>query len=132
VTSLAQGAASVLIATAAEVLAYLLKHKLIDGNNMTVTGKTLGENLDRWTHQHGELGPEQDVIRPLDKPIKETGHLRCGLPMVLPAPSLTPQQHPAREPRARWRGREDYRQGGAALQGQGARVRLRGRIRQGH
>jgi dihydroxy-acid dehydratase len=58
------------------VLAYLLKHKLIDGNNMTVTGLTLGENLDRWTHAHGELSPTQDVIRPLDKPIKSTGHLR--------------------------------------------------------
>lgn len=43
---------------------------------MTVTGATLGENLDRWTQKHGELSPSQDVIRPLDKPIKETGHLR--------------------------------------------------------
>jgi len=59
-----------------KVLAYLLKHNLIDGNNMTVTGATLGENLDRWTQKHGELSPSQDVIRPLDKPIKETGHLR--------------------------------------------------------
>ena len=55
----------------------MLKNKLIDGNNMTVTGKTLGENLDRWTHKHGELSmSQQDVIRPLDQPIKETGHLR--------------------------------------------------------
>ena len=53
-----------------------MKHGLVDGNNMTVTGKTLGENLDRWTHKHGELSPNQDVIRPLDKPIKTTGHLR--------------------------------------------------------
>lgn len=62
-----------------EVLAYLLKNNLIDGNNMTVTGRTLGENLDRWTHEHGELEfTRQDVIRPLEKPIKETGHLRYG------------------------------------------------------
>ena len=60
-----------------EILAYLMKHNLIDGNNMTVTGLTLGENLERWTHKYGELSfAEQDVIRPLDKPIKETGHLR--------------------------------------------------------
>ncbi|KAI0354922.1 dihydroxy-acid and 6-phosphogluconate dehydratase [Trametes cingulata] len=60
-----------------KVLAYLLKNNLIDGNNMTVTGRTLGENLDRWTHEHGELEfTRQDVIRPLEKPIKETGHLR--------------------------------------------------------
>ncbi|KAM5533447.1 hypothetical protein V8D89_012885 [Ganoderma adspersum] len=60
-----------------KVLAYLLKNNLIDGNNMTVTGRTLGENLDRWTHEHGELEfTRQEVIRPLEKPIKDTGHLR--------------------------------------------------------
>ncbi|KAJ3553837.1 hypothetical protein NM688_g3406 [Phlebia brevispora] len=60
-----------------KILAYLMKHGLIDGNNMTVTGLTLGENLERWTHKYGELSfTEQNVIRPLEKPIKETGHLR--------------------------------------------------------
>ncbi|KAG5729697.1 hypothetical protein E4T56_gene1043 [Termitomyces sp. T112] len=59
-----------------KVLAYLLKNKLIDGDTMTVTGLTLGENLDRWTHKHGELDSSQDVIRPLEKPIKATGHIR--------------------------------------------------------
>ncbi|OJT15243.1 hypothetical protein TRAPUB_8165 [Trametes pubescens] len=60
-----------------KILAYLLKNKLIDGNNLTVTGRTLGENLDRWTHEHGELEfSRQNVIRPLEQPIKETGHLR--------------------------------------------------------
>ncbi|KAI0335944.1 dihydroxy-acid and 6-phosphogluconate dehydratase [Cubamyces sp. BRFM 1775] len=60
-----------------KILAYLLKNNLIDGNNLTVTGRTLGENLERWTHEHGELEfTRQDVIRPLEKPIKETGHLR--------------------------------------------------------
>ncbi|GBE85006.1 Putative dihydroxy-acid dehydratase [Sparassis crispa] len=60
-----------------KILAYLLKNKLVDGDNMTVTGRTLGENLERWTHEHGELSMSaQHVIRPLDKPIKETGHLR--------------------------------------------------------
>lgn len=63
-----------------EILSYLLKNGLIDGNNITVTGRTLGENLERWTHEHGELTfHDQDVIRPLDKPIKETGHLRYVL-----------------------------------------------------
>jgi dihydroxy-acid dehydratase len=60
----------------AEILAYLMKHNLINGNIMTVTGATLGENLDRWTQKYGELSETQDVIRPLHKPIKETGHLR--------------------------------------------------------
>ena len=67
---------SVRFSRTAEVLAYLLKNNLIDGDNMTVTGRTLGENLERWTHEHGELSSNQDVIRPLDKPIKETGHIR--------------------------------------------------------
>jgi dihydroxy-acid dehydratase len=54
-----------------------MKNKLIDGNNMTVTSQTLGENLERWVHKHGELSlSAQDVIRPLEKPIKSTGHLR--------------------------------------------------------
>ena len=59
-----------------EVLAYLLENNLIDGNNMTVSGLTLGENLDRWTHKYGQLDFRQDVIRPLDKPLKPTGHIR--------------------------------------------------------
>ncbi|KDR82806.1 hypothetical protein GALMADRAFT_57847 [Galerina marginata CBS 339.88] len=59
-----------------KILAFLLKHKLIDGNNPTVTGLTLGENLERWTHTYGELDSRQDVIRPLDNPIKATGHIR--------------------------------------------------------
>jgi dihydroxy-acid dehydratase len=59
-----------------EVLAYLLKNKLIDGDNLTVTGLTLGENLDRWTHKYGTLSSDQDVIRPLDRPIKDSGHIR--------------------------------------------------------
>ncbi|KZS93756.1 dihydroxy-acid dehydratase [Sistotremastrum niveocremeum HHB9708] len=59
-----------------KVLAYLLKNGLIDGNTLTVTGSTLGENLDRWTHKYGELPSSQDVLRPLDKPLKSTGHIR--------------------------------------------------------
>lgn len=59
-----------------EVLNYLLENKLIDGNNMTVTGSTLGENLERWTHKYGKMATDQDLIRPLDKPIKKTGHIR--------------------------------------------------------
>lgn len=59
-----------------EILAYLLKNKLIDGDNMTVTGRTLGENLEQWTHKFGELDFQQDLIRPLDNPIKSSGHIR--------------------------------------------------------
>jgi dihydroxy-acid dehydratase len=59
-----------------EILAFLLKNKLIDGDNMTVTGRTLGENLEQWTHKFGELDSQQDLIRPLDNPIKSSGHIR--------------------------------------------------------
>jgi len=60
-----------------KVLAYLLKKGLIDGSNMTVTGKTLGENLEEWTAKHGELEfNSQKVIKPLESPIKSSGHIR--------------------------------------------------------
>lgn len=59
-----------------EVLHYLLKNKFIDGNTLTVTGKTLGENLERWVHKYGELSANQDIIRPLENPLKPTGHIR--------------------------------------------------------
>ncbi|GAV99906.1 dihydroxy-acid and 6-phosphogluconate dehydratase [Lentinula edodes] len=60
-----------------KILHFLMKQKMIDGNNMTVTGRTLGENLERWVHKYGELDfNRQDVIRPLNKPIKESGHIR--------------------------------------------------------
>lgn len=54
------------------VCKYLLENNLIDGNIMTVTGKTLGENLDKAP----DMKEGQDVIRPLHNPIKSTGHLR--------------------------------------------------------
>jgi dihydroxyacid dehydratase/phosphogluconate dehydratase len=58
---------------------------LIDGNIMTVTGKTLGENLDRWDEKHGKKWEGQQVIRSLDNPIKETGHIRSVLTLHSPS-----------------------------------------------
>lgn len=43
---------------------------------MTVTGRTLAENCDRWTQERGSLSPTQDVLRPVNKPIKASGHIR--------------------------------------------------------
>ncbi|MGB5435679.1 MAG: dihydroxy-acid dehydratase [Maribacter sp.] len=54
------------------VLKYLLKNGLLHGDCLTVTGKTLAENLENVP----DLEAGQDVIMPLDKPIKATGHLR--------------------------------------------------------
>lgn len=54
------------------VIKYLLEHDLIEGDCLTVTGKTIAEN-------HADLPglkQGQDVIHPLDKPLKDSGHLR--------------------------------------------------------
>ncbi|KAG0084957.1 hypothetical protein BGZ93_000923, partial [Podila epicladia] len=53
------------------VLKYLLEHGLIHGHCLTVTGKTLAENLESVPG----LTPNQQVIRPLTNPIKPTGHI---------------------------------------------------------
>ncbi|KXN91001.1 Dihydroxy-acid dehydratase [Leucoagaricus sp. SymC.cos] len=54
-------------------LKYLLKNTdLIDGTQLTVTGKTLAENLEDVPDIDFE---KQDVLRRLDNPIKPTGHL---------------------------------------------------------
>ena len=54
------------------VLKYLLENGLLHGDCLTVTGKTLAENLANVP----SLSEGQDVIKPLDNPIKATGHLR--------------------------------------------------------
>jgi dihydroxy-acid dehydratase len=55
------------------VLALLLRHGLIDGRCLTVTGRTLAENL---AASGAALADGQDVVRPIDRPIKSTGHLQ--------------------------------------------------------
>jgi dihydroxy-acid dehydratase len=54
------------------VLKLLLEKGAIDGSCMTVTGKTLAENLERCP----PLSEGQDVIVPWEQPIKATGHLQ--------------------------------------------------------
>ena len=54
------------------VLKYLLNHGLLHGDCLTVTGKTLAENLN----EIDDLEAGQNVIKPIEKPIKKTGHLR--------------------------------------------------------
>lgn len=54
------------------VLKYLLQQGFLHGDCLTVTGKTLAENLENIP----ELPLDQDVIKPIDKPIKATGHIR--------------------------------------------------------
>ncbi|ORX36440.1 dihydroxy-acid/6-phosphogluconate dehydratase [Kockovaella imperatae] len=58
------------------VMHYLIKEGIMTGDQMTVTGKTLGENCERWFEKHGHKWKDQKVIRPLSDPIKSTGHIR--------------------------------------------------------
>jgi dihydroxy-acid dehydratase len=51
---------------------YLLERGLLDGSCMTVTGKTLAENLKDLPG----LTPGQQIVKPLEEPIKATGHLQ--------------------------------------------------------
>ncbi|UOB17704.1 dihydroxy-acid dehydratase [Abyssalbus ytuae] len=54
------------------VLKYMLKKGLLHGECLTVTGKTLAENL----LDAPDLKEGQEIIKPLEKPIKDTGHIR--------------------------------------------------------
>ncbi|KAL0578295.1 hypothetical protein V5O48_003706 [Marasmius crinis-equi] len=55
------------------IVKYLLNNTdLIDGSQLTVTGKTIAENLADVPELTFD---NQDVIRPLNNPIKATGHL---------------------------------------------------------
>ncbi|HLB31787.1 MAG TPA: dihydroxy-acid dehydratase, partial [Gammaproteobacteria bacterium] len=54
------------------VMKYLLNHGLLDGDCITVTGRTISENLAEVK----PIGPDQEVIRPLEDPIKANGHIR--------------------------------------------------------
>ncbi|KAG2106481.1 dihydroxy-acid and 6-phosphogluconate dehydratase [Suillus cothurnatus] len=55
------------------IIKYLLKNTdLIDGSQMTVTGKTLAENLVDVPELDFD---SQDIIKKLDNPIKPSGHL---------------------------------------------------------
>lgn len=50
----------------------LLEHKLLAGDCMTVTGKTLAENLKDLPG----LSPNQEIVRPLSNPLKASSHLQ--------------------------------------------------------
>ncbi|MBZ0172076.1 MAG: dihydroxy-acid dehydratase [Phycisphaerales bacterium] len=66
------------------LLKYLLGNGLIDGDCITVTGRTLAENLAGVA----PLGPEQDVVRPLARPIKASGHIQILRGNVAPGGSV--------------------------------------------
>jgi dihydroxy-acid dehydratase len=55
------------------VMKYLLKKGFLHGDCLTVTGKTIAENLKNAADLNFDT---QDVILPLENPIKATGHLQ--------------------------------------------------------
>jgi dihydroxy-acid dehydratase len=54
------------------VMKFMLKNGMLHGDCLTVTGKTIAENLADLP----DLKPGQKVVKSLQDPIKETGHLR--------------------------------------------------------
>lgn len=66
------------------MLKYLHSKGMIHGDCMTVTGKTMAENLATVPG----LAEGQQVIMPLEKPIKETGHLQILYGNLAPGGSV--------------------------------------------
>lgn len=53
------------------VMRYLLDEGMLDGDQLTITGKTIGENLEAAPH----LDEDQDVVSKLDVAVKARGHI---------------------------------------------------------
>ena len=54
------------------VMKRMLEADLLDGTPLTVTGKTVADNLSSLPG----LADGQEVVRPVDQPLKATGHIR--------------------------------------------------------
>ncbi|TAF75098.1 MAG: dihydroxy-acid dehydratase [Bacteroidetes bacterium] len=54
------------------IMKFMLKNGMIDGSCLTVTGKTVAENLATVA----DLPAGQDLLRPLNNPIKPQGHIQ--------------------------------------------------------
>ena len=54
------------------VMRFMLDNDMLHGDCMTVTGQTIAENLSKVE----AIKPETKLLRPLNNPIKETGHLQ--------------------------------------------------------
>lgn len=66
------------------VLKFMLNHDMIHGDCLTITGKTLAENLT----EVAPLDETQDIVYPVDKPIKKTGHLQILYGNIAPEGSV--------------------------------------------
>lgn len=54
------------------LLKFLVKESVIEGKQMTVTGKTLKQNVE----QAPSFPDNQKIIQPFDKPLKPSGHIQ--------------------------------------------------------
>ncbi|KAL2175151.1 dihydroxy-acid/6-phosphogluconate dehydratase [Thermothelomyces heterothallicus CBS 202.75] len=66
------------------LLKFLLKEGLIDGSGITVTGKTLKQNVEDLPG----FPDDQPIIRPLSNPIKPTGHIQILRGSLAPGGSV--------------------------------------------
>jgi dihydroxy-acid dehydratase len=66
------------------VMRYLLERGFLDGDVMTVTGKTLAENLDGLP----DLAAGQQIIQPIENPVLPRGHIRILSGNLAPAGSV--------------------------------------------
>ncbi|MGV3664830.1 MAG: dihydroxy-acid dehydratase [Leptospira bouyouniensis] len=54
------------------IMKFMLREGMLDGSCMTVTGKTIAENLESLP----DLPKDQDLLRPVSNPIKKEGHIQ--------------------------------------------------------
>ena len=66
------------------LIKYLIGEGVIDGSGITVTGKTLAQNVENVP----DFPPEQKIIRPLSQPIKESGHIQILRGSLAPGGSV--------------------------------------------
>lgn len=66
------------------IIRYLLEQGFLDGDCLTVTGKTLAENAKLFP----SLAEGQQIIRPVTNPIKDSGHLQILFGNLAPEGSV--------------------------------------------
>jgi dihydroxy-acid dehydratase len=103
------------------LLKMLLEKGLLHGSAMTVTGRTLAENLQ----QAPSYPAAQEVVRPFDRPVKKDSHLVVLYGNLAPGGAV-----------AKISGKEGERFSGAAIvfdrEEQALGAILRGRVKKGH
>ncbi|KAF2675339.1 dihydroxy-acid and 6-phosphogluconate dehydratase [Microthyrium microscopicum] len=66
------------------LLKFLLREGVIDGSTMTVTGKTMKQNVENVK----DFPEDQKIIRPMNNPIKPTGHIQILRGSLAPGGSV--------------------------------------------